>query len=171
MNRMRGPRGFTLIELLVTVAVLAIVITLAVPSFQGVLTRAKLRSVANDLAAGAYLARSEAIKRNAVARLCAVTPDGDPDTDAEDTCGTDWNAGWIVRAGGEVIQRGSRLPTGYKILGGVGEIVFQPTGFGATAATLKVCRATPSVGPEEREVVIDLSGRAEVRRTQTASCS
>ncbi len=79
--RCRGPSGFTLIELLVTIAVVAILATLAVPSFQGVMMRNRAASEANQVLSLLMLARSEAIKRNTSVSLCP-SPDGvkcDPD--------------------------------------------------------------------------------------------
>jgi type IV fimbrial biogenesis protein FimT len=165
MSHRRASAGFTLIELLVTIAVLGIVLALAVPSFDGVVARSKMRAVANDLAASAYLARSEAIKRNAIVRLCSSS-DGS-------TCSGNWNNGWIVLAGTTVVQRGNALPQGFKVMtsGSVTNVAFQPTGFGATAATLTVCKATPSVGSEERVVTIDVSGRADVKKTTNGVCT
>lgn len=54
--------GFTLIELLVTLAVAAIILTIAVPSFQGLIERNQLTTEANTLAAALQTARSEAVK-------------------------------------------------------------------------------------------------------------
>lgn len=170
MRSRRASAGFTLIELLVSIAVLGIVLALAVPSFDGVVARSKLRAVANDLAASAYLARSEAIKRNAVVRLCSSS-DGS-------TCSGTWNDGWIVRAPVPVpagtftvVQRGNPLPQGFRVMGATTDIAFQPTGFGATAATLTACKKTPSVGTEERVVTIDVSGRADVSKTTNGVCT
>ena len=55
--------GFTLIELLVTIAVMAIIATIAVPGFQSMMARNQLASSYNEILSGLYLARSEAIKR------------------------------------------------------------------------------------------------------------
>lgn len=62
-------RGFTLIELMVTVVVLAILITLAVPAFQGMQERKRVSALATLLAADIHLLRSEAVKRSANVRL------------------------------------------------------------------------------------------------------
>ena len=63
--------GFTLIELMVTIAVLAIVLTIAVPSFQGVIRSNQLTTEANTLASALQLARSEAVKRGVDVSLSA----------------------------------------------------------------------------------------------------
>ena len=57
-------RGVTLIELSITIAVAAILIALAVPSFQIMLANAQIRTAAQALHDGLQLARTEAIRRN-----------------------------------------------------------------------------------------------------------
>lgn len=55
---MSVQRGFTIIELMVTVAVAAILLALAIPSFTGFMARARLEGVANELVADLVYARS-----------------------------------------------------------------------------------------------------------------
>jgi type IV fimbrial biogenesis protein FimT len=157
--------GFTLIEMMVTISVLAILLAIAVPSFQEVTLSSKLTSLANDFVASAQLARSEAIKRNRPARLCASS-DGS-------TCTGDWADGWVVlREDGVVVQAQKKLPDGFMMSGNVTSISFSATGVGVTAAaTLTVCRATPSEGSQERVVSISSTGRPSVERTTEGSCS
>lgn len=54
--------GFTLIELIVTIAVLAIILTVAVPSFQDFFERGRLRGAADAATALVATARGEAVK-------------------------------------------------------------------------------------------------------------
>lgn len=61
----RRHNGFTLVELMVTIAVLAIIATIAVPSFTSTLVATRIRSAASALQGQLMFARSEAIKRNA----------------------------------------------------------------------------------------------------------
>lgn len=163
--RVQNPHGFTLIELMVTIAVMAILLAIAVPSFTDAALGNRLSSYANNFVASAHLARSEAIKRNAAVTLCA-SADGT-------SCATanGWQQGWIVLSGTTVIQRQQALPAGLLFTGGVHSIIYQPSGINAISATLTLCRATPSVGSQQREISISATGRPSVTKTTSASCA
>lgn len=159
--------GFTLVEVMVAISVMAILLAIAVPSFNSATLASQLRASATDLSSSAFLARSEAIKRNAVATMCIANSDG------TDCAGSgSWEQGWIIRVGGSTLHRQKALSLpGMKIsAGGLTGINFQPTGAGATAAVFTVCRATPTAGHEERVVTIDATGRPWTRRTTNAVC-
>lgn len=159
----RGPRsGFTLIELMVVIAVAAILLAIAVPSFTAMGLNSKLRSTANNLVASAYLARSEAIKLNTPVTLCS--------SGNGTTCGGDWREGWIITRGGEVVQHQGAAPGGFLVEGSRASISFQPSGVGTDAASFTICRSRPSVGPVERVVSISSTGRPAVETTTIGSC-
>lgn len=169
-RRIFGPQsprlltGFTLVELMVTIAVMAVLLGVAIPSFNEALLGSKLSSFANSLSSSALLARSEAIKRNAAVTLC-VSSNGA-------SCGTgDWNQGWIVKSGAEVLHIEGALPPGIRVIASRDDVVFAPTGAGATSADFTVCSAAPTVGGQERTVTIGATGRSAVAKTTNGSCS
>jgi type IV fimbrial biogenesis protein FimT len=84
MRRPRRPHGFTLIELMVTLAIAAILMFLAVPSFVSYQRNTQLTSAANSLLAAINAARGEALKRGMSAMV--VPTDN----------GSDWAEGWVV---------------------------------------------------------------------------
>lgn len=158
--------GFSLIELIVVISILAILSSIALPAFSDALLSSKLRSYANNFVASTHLARSEAIKRNTPVTLC-VSTNGT-------SCGAGgWERGWIVLSGTTVVQYQQATASGYKITesGGLVSLTFQPTGIGATQASFVVCRATPSVGWQERVITLSATGRPSVTKTTNSSCS
>lgn len=79
--RSRPVTGFTVIELIITVAVLAILIAVATPSFRELSLNNRTTSATNNLLADLALARNEAVK---TARPAFVSARGT------------WSEGWIV---------------------------------------------------------------------------
>jgi type IV fimbrial biogenesis protein FimT len=68
-------RGFTLLELMFTVALAAVMLGIAIPSFRGMTASNRLVTQANELVAAVNFARSEAITRNSNVTLCRATSD------------------------------------------------------------------------------------------------
>ena len=64
-------RGFTLIELMVAITVMAILLTIAVPSFTATINRNRLATAANELVTTIQLARTEAVRRGGRVVVCA----------------------------------------------------------------------------------------------------
>lgn len=75
-----------MIELMVVVAIVAILATLAAPSFVDILRRNRLSAAVSALQVSLSLARSEAVKRGADARV----------TVAANTAAGVWTNGWTV---------------------------------------------------------------------------
>lgn len=82
-------QGFTLIELMVTIALLAILLALATPSFTSIINSNRLASHANEFVASLQTARMEAVRRNTRTVVCRS------DNGTSCTAGAQWN-GWIT---------------------------------------------------------------------------
>jgi len=88
-------RGFTLIELMIGIALFAIVLMLALPSFTTMLQNSKLRNASESILAGLQAARAEALKRNQTVEFM-LTADP-PDTNFATFVANAIGPGWAVR--------------------------------------------------------------------------
>jgi len=86
-----ASRGFTLIELIITIALVAVILGIGVPSLTSMLRDNAIVAITNELVADLQFARSEAIKRNQPVAICRANA-------ALDGCVADasWENGWIV---------------------------------------------------------------------------
>lgn len=173
---MRKERGFTLIELMVTIAIAAILLSVAVPSFINLVVGSRLTTQANDLVAGVYAARSEAVKRNQNVSLCRA---GSATATACAGAGV-WEH-WIVLAGVDTVVRrgvlhryGSTIGTTSSLPGG--ELVFSPDGLARTTGgvlangqTITVCAAS---GPPDNMRRLDIGAGSRISTTAVGgSCT
>jgi type IV fimbrial biogenesis protein FimT len=83
--------GFTIIELMTTVVILAILVAIAVPSFNDLILSTRIKGAASDIYGALALARSEAIKRNGNVTIGPLTVGGQ------------WADGWQVLTGATVL--------------------------------------------------------------------
>jgi type IV fimbrial biogenesis protein FimT len=162
--------GFTLIELLVTVAMMAIVLALGVPSFTEMIKNNRLTAAANELVTALNLARSEAIKRGVRITVCKSS---------DTRCATrgSWEQGWIVftdqnndatyDSGTETLLRAHEAISGQITMSGNGNVAnyisyvasgrSQLTGGGFQAGTIKIC--DDRSGKVGKEIVLSSTGR------------
>ncbi len=149
------PRGFTMVELAVVLVVAATLAIVATPSLVEIVVGQRLRAAASDLVSSLYLARSEAIKRNANVTIRPAVGDA-------------WTGGWVVSAaGGEQIDR--RTPPGnrVRVTRAPETIVYTPSGrldpLGVARVEFGDSEGHPGIPP--RCVTVDTAGlpRLEAR--------
>ena len=176
MNFMRQI-GFTLIELMVTIAILAIVLAIAIPSFGTLQAGTRLTTQVNDLVSVLSYARVEALKRGSRVTVC-TSSDG-----ASCTSSGNWDQGWIVfnddcttgtvgtvdtGCAEAALKRHVALASGYTLTGvsAIANLVtFTSTGAPQQNGTFSLCSSAAS-----KSVVLSSTGRLSVSETG-ASCS
>jgi prepilin-type N-terminal cleavage/methylation domain-containing protein len=96
-------RGFTMVEVLVVMTISAILLALAIPSFERLLRTNRVSSATNSMLAAMDLARSEAVRRSGVVTVCRSTNADAPNPACSSAAAggyadNDWASGWIVFA-------------------------------------------------------------------------
>ena len=160
--RLRAEGGFTLVELAITLAVLAIIVTLAVPAFTSLINGNRLTAQANELVADLQSARMEAVKRNRPVTVC-------PSTDNATCSGGDWGNRIITAPNGAGVEvvRTSTAKGVLGVRGDVASVVFRADGSARAVAggalldaTFTVC--LPTTSPEQNVRAVTLASGSRV---------
>jgi type IV fimbrial biogenesis protein FimT len=99
MNPMHKSHGFTLIELLVVIAIVAILTTIAAPSFVRQIQASTMTSNVNSFLADVRYARGEAIRRGGRVVMCRSEAPEATNASCGSGAGPDgngWVSGWII---------------------------------------------------------------------------
>lgn len=101
--RLRHPQsGFTLVELMVTIGLVAILASLAVPSWTEMQARGRVRAAVNDINGSLVRAQRLAADLKSPVTLCASS-------DGINCTANNFQDGWIVRVGPAVNAAGQRV--------------------------------------------------------------
>lgn len=171
-----AQRGFTLVELIVTIALVAILSTLAIPSFSEMLRQWRRDSATRELSTSLQLARSESIKTSRQIVMCPST------NGTACVAGTEWRNGWMVyvddgagtqsNANNQVYNTNERIlkvvsaQAGVATLtstGGVQLMQFLPNGIvGSATTTFTVTPSGASAATKVDKITISRVGRVSV---------
>lgn len=180
----RTAHGFTLIELMVTVAVIGITLSIAIPSFRGMVVDTRLSAQSNDMLGALKYTRSEAVKRNTRVTLCKKTV---ANTCAVTTSATaDWKGGWIIFVDGgtpgvvdaaDTVLRVQNALTGSTLIGDgsvtnfvsyIGTGQTSAAGGGAQVGTFSLCGELPTAKRRKIDLTVG-TGWVGVRTVDPAA--
>ncbi len=174
----RHMTGFTIVELMLSIAVAAVILSIGVPSFQGLIERNQLTSRINQFVSSMSLARSEAIKRNQRVLIC-------PSSDGENCLGNQYENGWIVfvdrnsngsrqAADEELIWVSGPLPSNMTLRGTVGccenNIPYLASGqINAISGSIHLCKENNA--DKSRKIALNSLGRARFDKAGSNNCA
>lgn len=149
-NDVKGQAGFSLVEAMIVVAILAILTSVALPSFSSLIANQRANVAASDLHIALIKTRSEAIKRNANVTL---SPNA-----------AGWQAGWQLLSPVDASVIDSHGVASALTIDGPANVVYGRSGrIQGTAPAFTITSTT--ISTIKRCVLVDLSGRAYVKKT------
>ena len=161
----RSKRGFTLYELLITMMLVAILVSIGLPSFSDTLARSRQVTEINALFHAIHLARKESIRRRQIVTLC-------PSADGR-SCGhrDDWSAGWLLFNNadqdsppqvdpGEFVIRSHRVNESFRVTANRRAFTLRATYKRATNGTFVVCDRHDRV--PAKALIVSYTGRPRV---------
>lgn len=175
--------GFTLVELLITVSIVAVLASLAVPSFRTMLVKRSVQAAGDALVSDMRFARSEAIKRSTRTVICRST-----NGVACSAVVGSWSEGWIVfvdRNADDVVDADDDLVRVQQKLPNIASIQYdttpsdtrqifkyEPTGWAKAADQTFNITPTGSVpAGTTRLVCVSVTGRAGLKAEGSTSCA
>lgn len=156
--------GFSIVELMTTIAILALLLGFAIPSFQEFIVNYRTSTQTNNLLADLAMARTEAVK---FARPVDVVADGGGWA-AGWTVGVDINGDGALAGADEIFRQQGAAPDGTIMKGAdaggtaITTITFSPTGEKTAPATdvqFAICRPD-RVDAKSRAIRLSAVGRA-----------
>lgn len=160
--------GFTLVELIITLAVLAILVAIGLPSFERALSDTRMRGQVSDFASAVRTARLLAVQR---ARPTAMAP-----------LGNGWSSGWQVFTDGNrngkqdsgeasVLKVASdQIAHGFKFAGDNKPFTFEPNGARGAGSTTAVTVCATQTATPSQVVSVSITGNTEIAKSSGA-CS
>jgi type IV fimbrial biogenesis protein FimT len=171
-GRIARWRGFTLIELMATLAVMAVLLGLAAPSFSDLTHSTHMTSCINRLIGQMHYARSEAVKRNVRVELCKSSNGSDCTRDG------DWSQGYLIFADidrdrvheedepilGRQQAVNNILSITYSAFPSSNYVIYYPSGRSLGNGTFTFCDARGS--DQAKAVILYKTGRIRTARTK-----
>jgi len=159
--QLKRETGITLIELMITIAIAAILISLAAPNMTASIQNNRMVTQVNELHASLNVARSEAVKRNASISVCRSSNGT--------SCTGNWEDGWVVFADSDAdgsVDAGEEVLQVHGAIAGNTDLAFSDTyityinsglASAGSASTFTLCDARGA--SDAKGLVIGTSGR------------
>ena len=187
----RRRRGFTMVELMMAIAVLAVLVTLAIPGFTWIMNIGRVNGPANELLATMQLARMESFRVGQRTVVCRSDNAGTAAPTCEPGAAGTWQ-GWLAFvdvdrdntfSAGDTSLRATVLRppavviASTNISSAANQVVFRPDGLARRAngallaARIRVC--VPTTQPRDNARDLEISGGARVsivRRNAAGAC-
>ncbi len=176
MDTKTSKKGFTLIELMITIVIVAVLLSLAGPSFIETIRNNRIQTNTDTLFTSLIVARSEALKRNQPVVLCRSSNGS--------ACATSggWEQGWLMYAdesadntldaGEPIISVNGALLHGLTLRTGsnfTNRVVYRQDGTSSQVDTFVLCDSEANL-TRAREVVVSNVGRPRLVKT-TDDCT
>lgn len=159
-------RGFTLVEAMIVVTLLAIVVSLAAPSFSSFLGRSGILSLESDFVNAISFARSEAMRRGLPVAVTASVPVAGNGFGQGWTIWVDSNSNGTYDAGEPVLRIHTAYPSTVSMGdGSVTQVYFNQQGyFNGGPSQLKACSAA-SPGATGYQITVLAGGVIDVQES------
>lgn len=177
----KSPKGVTLIELLIVMAIVGILLSLALPSYQAWIQNTKIRTAAESVLNGMQLARAEAVRRNSNMGLYLVSS-------VDASCVADGTKGnWIISqqipvgscnlapsdtVAPQIVQKSSQKEGATDVVAltaqpaGANFIVFSPLGQATNPATditrIDFAATSPVTGSRPLRILVGAGGNMKM---------
>ena len=145
---MQENRGFTLIELMVTIAIMAIIASLAAPSFGNLISEQKLNSSARELVMSINQAKSQAALKKTTVALCLNRTNTDNDF-TKGECATAVLSDYATLTSAQQIEAQKTRVISVQVNPEVGveassatAVLFNDIGSAASASTFSFCNSS-----------------------------
>ncbi|HEL4110748.1 TPA: Tfp pilus assembly protein FimT/FimU [Stenotrophomonas maltophilia] len=164
---LRRPNGFTLVELMVTLIVLAVLATIAFPSFQSTIRSNRVVSAHNELIGLLNLARSDAIRNNRGGGVCGSS-DGT-------RCDGKWDKGMMAFSdtsgngdfdNGETVLRFNQINPGLVVAGPQTLVAFDARGRRRAAGDQVITLRPDKCGKDPMMSTITINASGQVNSTK-----
>lgn len=187
MKRPNKSYGVTLLELVVVVAIVAVLVTLAVPSFRSLAERSAVSGHVNTFIGALRFARSEARNAGGATVVMCRSANSETSTPSCATSGNDWMVGWIIfvnrdldsnnnynSANGDTLLKvqGAMASSGGIVPAAtVGKFVFKSTGSMIAGASQMVFNSQSLSSNQQKIVCVSFQGRVRILVDSFSNCS